>query len=101
MNGSRLRTLALAIGLVVTARAEAIPPEPPATTVSASYMHGAQQWQVSLDITPPAKEIFVALGTGDFASTGFWTALTGEAVPKSLFNISDVSQTLTGPGRKW
>jgi hypothetical protein len=51
------------------------------------------QWQVSLDIEPPAKEIFVALGTGDFASTGFWTAVTGEAVPKSLFNISDVSQT--------
>ena len=87
-------TLALAIGLFATAPRDAASQDPPNIAVSAGYMYGVHEWQVNLEVTPPAKEIFVALGTGEFASTGFWKALTGEAIPKSLLTITDVSQTI-------
>jgi len=58
-----------------------------------SYMYSPGSWQVTLDVPEDTKEIFVALGDGAFASTGYWTAVTGVKVPQSLFNISDASQT--------
>lgn len=65
----------------------------PPVTVS-SYMYSPGQWQVTLEVPPDAKEIFVALGDGAFTSTGYWTAVTGESIPKSQFTITDASQTI-------
>ena len=69
---------ALGIGLVVAAQAEATPPEPNAAPVSVSYMYVPHEWQLTLDVTPPVKEFFVALGDGEFASSGFLTAVSGQ-----------------------
>ena len=85
----RARLTLTAIGIACAAHAGAA--EPPVT--EGSYMHSPGSWQVDLEVPSGTKEIFVSLGDGDFASTGYWTALTGEKIPKSLINISDVSQT--------
>jgi hypothetical protein len=85
---------ALAIGLVVAAQAEATPPEPNATPVSVGYMYVPHEWQLTLGVTPPVKEIFVALGDGEFVSTGFLTAVSGQKIANPLMMIPDVSQRI-------
>ena len=86
----RARWAAAAITMAGAIQAAA---EAPPVTIS-SYMYSPGSWQVTLEVPPNTKEIFVSLGGGAFASTGYWKAVTGEKIPQSLVNIPDASQTL-------
>jgi len=87
-----LRTRGIAAAIVLACATPSAAAAPPVTV--GSYMYSPGQWQVTLDVPPDAKEIFVALSDGAFISTGYWTAVTGESIPKSLFTITDASQTI-------
>jgi serine/threonine protein kinase len=53
----------------------------------------ADNWQVSLEVAEPAKEIFYRVGdAGEFQSTGIAVGIdpaTGKAVPKKFFTFSE------------
>ena len=91
---SRVVASALALSLLAVAPAAPGSPNVGEPPVKVSYMYAHKAWQLTLHVEPAVKEIFVALGEGEFASTGFLTAISGDRLAKPMMTIPDVSQTI-------